>query len=140
MSEGQVPPPPPPTEPVNYATPGGEYPGPYSGPAPTKDDMSMAMLCHLLSIITWFIGPLIIWLIKKDTSKFVDDQGKEALNFQLTMLIGWIIAGSTVWIFCIGVLIGLALWLCTIIFGIQAAMAANKGIAYRYPFALRLIK
>src|SRR5712692_2285229 len=57
-----------------------------------SEDKTMAMLCHLLGIVTWFLGALIIWLIKKDQSKFVDDQGKEALNFQITMLIAYAIA------------------------------------------------
>jgi uncharacterized Tic20 family protein len=141
MSEGQVPPPPPPpVEPSNTTAAGaGDYPAPYQGPAPTKDDMNMAMLCHLLAIFTGFIGPLIIWLIKKETSRFVDDQGKEALNFQLTMLIGYVIGMATIWL-CIGALICLAVIVVSIIFSIIAALAASKGTAYRYPFALRLIK
>src|SRR5712692_9143515 len=51
------------------------------------EEKTMAMLCHLLGIVTWFLGALIIWLIKKDQSKFVDDQGKETLKFQLTLFI-----------------------------------------------------
>ena len=98
----------------------------------------MAMLAHLLGIIG-FLGPLIIWLIKKDQSPFVDDQGKEALNFQLTVLIGWVIAVITSF-FCIGALVGLAVFVCNLIFCIMGCMKANQGIAYRYPFALRLIK
>jgi len=54
---------------------------------PGKDDCSMAMLAHLLAIFTGFIGPLIIWLVKKDTSRFVDQQGKEALNWAITVAI-----------------------------------------------------
>jgi len=52
-----------------------------------QEDKTMAMLCHLLGILTAFLGPLIIWLVKKDQSPFVDDQGKEALNFQITLVI-----------------------------------------------------
>ncbi len=111
----------------------------YAGPAPSKDDQTMAMLCHLLGILTGFVGPLIIWLVKKEQSPFVDDQGKEALNFQITLLIGYIIGGATI-IFCIGAIIAPLVWLAGLIFGIMGAMAANKGEAYRYPFALRLIK
>jgi uncharacterized protein len=122
---------------MGYAGPSG-YPGPYAGPEPTKDDRTMGMLAHLLGIFLWFIGPLIIWLMKKDQSPFVDDQGKEALNFQLTMLIGWLISGATV-CFGIGVVIGLAVWICTIVFGILGALEANKGVPYRYPFNIRMI-
>ena len=152
MTEGNpIPPPPPPSDPyagvtptpqssLPYQTPGGSgYPGPYVGPAPSKDDQMMGMLAHLLSIFLGFLGPLIIWLIKKDTSPFVDDQGKEALNFQLVMLIAWLVGGATI---CLGIgaIILLAAWVCTIIFGIMGAFEANKGHAYRYPFNIRFIK
>ncbi|HTL31303.1 MAG TPA: DUF4870 domain-containing protein, partial [Tepidisphaeraceae bacterium] len=74
---GETTPPPPPAQPVDYSS--GGYPGPYVGPPPDKDSKTMALLCHLLPIFTGFLGPLIIWLIKKDSSPFVDDQGKESL-------------------------------------------------------------
>jgi uncharacterized protein len=127
-------------QPVNYSTgaPTG-YPGPYIGPAPDSDSKTMGMLCHLLAIFTSFIGPLIIWLMKKETSPFVDDQGKESLNFQITMLLASLVAGITV---CIGV--GLILLpvipIINIVFCVLATIETNKGVAYRYPFALRLIK
>ena len=98
----------------------------------------MGMLCHLLGIIG-FIGPLIIWLIKKDTSPFVNDQGKEALNFHLTLLIG-IVVGIATSCLGIGFIIILAVWVCGVVFSIIGALKANQGIAYRYPWALRLIK
>ena len=140
---GPTPPPgspgvPPPPHPVDYGTapvPGG----PYTGPAPTKDDQTMAMLAHLLGVFTWFLGALIIWLIKKDQSPFVDDQGKEALNFQITMAIGWVVAGVTAF-FCIGAFIALAIFVVNIVFCIMGALKANQGIAYRYPFNIRLVK
>lgn len=122
--------------PVNYATP---TPGGYGGPVPTKDDQTMAMLCHLLGILLGFIGPLIIWLIKKDQSPFVDDQGKEALNFQITLIIGYVIGGATT-VICIGFVILPLVWLAGLIFCIMGAMAASKGQAYRYPMTLRLVK
>ncbi len=142
----QIPPPPPPSDPAGpgstlpYQPLGGSgYPGPYNGPEPSKDDKTMGMLAHLLSIFLGFLGPLIIWLIKKDQSPFVDDQGKEALNFQLVALIGYVIAGATSCLF-IGLLIFPVVWVCTLIFGIMGALEANKGVAYRYPFNVRFIK
>src|SRR4051794_33293223 len=72
--------------PVDSGMTGG-YPGPYNGPPPDKDSITMGMLCHLLGIFTSFLGPLIIWLMKKDQSPWVDDQGKESLNFQIVALI-----------------------------------------------------
>ncbi|MEA2710677.1 MAG: uncharacterized protein QOF78_3278 [Phycisphaerales bacterium] len=131
------PPPPPPGEPgqSSFGTPGAIY----SGPAPTQDDRTMAMLAHLGGILFGFLGPLIIWLIKKDQSPFVDDQGKEALNFQITLLIGYAIGGATTFV-CIGFVILPVVWIAGLIFGIMGAMAANKGEAYRYPFNIRFIK
>lgn len=127
MTEGQTPP---------TAPPSG-----YTGPEPDKDSKTMAMLCHLLAIFTGFLGPLIIWLIKKDTSPFVNDQGKEALNFQLTLLIGWLVAFALACItFGIGALIFPVIFIVSIVFSIMGTMAANRGEAYRYPFAIRLIK
>ena len=99
----------------------------------------MATIAHVLGIFTSFLGPLVIWLIKKDQSPFVDDQGKEALNFQITLMIGWVIAAVTTFI-CIGPFIGLGLTAIAIIFGVLGAIAANKGEAYRYPMNIRFIK
>ena len=115
-------------------------PGPgYNGPVPDQDSKTIAMLAHLLSIFTGFIGPLIIWLIKKDSSPFVGDQAKEALNFQLTCFIGYLIAGITIH-FCIGFIIFPLVYACHLIFAIMATMKANSGIAYRYPVCIRFIK
>ncbi|HMC67145.1 MAG TPA: DUF4870 domain-containing protein [Gemmataceae bacterium] len=106
-------------------------------PIPTQDERTMAMLCHLGGALLGFLVPLIIWLIKKDQSKFVDDQGKEALNFHITLLIGHVIGGVLI-CFTFG-LINFAVWVLGIVFGIIGAMAANRGERYRYPFAIRMI-
>jgi uncharacterized Tic20 family protein len=85
------------------------------------------------------IGPLVVWQVKKDTLPFAADQGKEALNFNITMLIAAFI-GFLLTFILIGLvllpLIGIA-WL---VFTILAGIKANEGVAYRYPYALRLIK
>jgi len=138
---GSTPPPsnpqtPPTGGPVNYAAPTTD--GGYMGPAATPDDRTMGMLAHLLGIIG-FLGPLIIWLIKKDQSPFVNDQGKEALNFQLMMLIAWVVVIITSF-FCIGAILGPVVFVVNIVFCIMGAMKANQGIAYRYPFNIRFIK
>jgi hypothetical protein len=111
----------------------------YTGPEPDKDAKNLAMLCHLVSIVTMFLGPLLIWLLKKDSHPFVDDQGRESLNFQLTIFIGYVIGGATYFI-CIGLFIIIALWIFHLVMAINAAMKAGEGIAYRYPINLRLIK
>ncbi|MFO1473785.1 MAG: DUF4870 domain-containing protein [Lysobacterales bacterium] len=114
-------------------------------PAPTgaasQEDRTLAMLTHLSGIILGFIVPLVIWLVNKDKSDkdWLNDQAKEALNFQITILIGYI-AGTVLTIILIGPLISLAAWVVSVIFSIIAGLKANEGVAYRYPFAIRLIK
>jgi uncharacterized Tic20 family protein len=107
----------------------------------TQDDRTMGLLAHILGIPAPVFGPLIIWLIKKDQSRFVDDQGKEALNFQLTLLIGQTIGVVVTFVTCgIGVILNLALAIVGLVFCIIAAVEANKGTAYRYPVNIRFIK
>ncbi len=130
-----------PGTPPNAAVP--PPPAPPVGGPPSKDDCMMGMLAHLLGIFTGFVGALIIWLVKKESSKFVDDQGKEALNFQITLAIGWVatmVIGFIPFVQIITCLLWPALMVVNIVFCIMACMKANKGIAYRYPFAIRLIK
>ncbi len=122
-------------------------PPPPEGPAdasafdepPNNDERTMGMLCHLLGIFAGFLGPLIIWLIKKEESRFVNDQGKEALNFQITVLIAFFCAGVTM---CIGVGLVLvpAVGIANLVFCILAAIESNKGVRYRYPLNIRFIK
>lgn len=104
----------------------------------SKDAKTMGMLCHLLGLIG-FIGPLIIWLIKKDENEFIDDQGKEALNWQISVII-YIIAA---WLLCF-VLIGFvllpAVGVLNIVLLIVGAVKANDGVKYRYPICIRFIK
>jgi hypothetical protein len=69
---------------------------------PTSEDKNLAMFCHLGGWLTGFLVPLIIWLIQKDKSRFVDDQGKEALNFQLTLLIAYAVSVPLMLV-CVGV-------------------------------------
>lgn len=104
-----------------------------------KDARQMAMLCHLLAIFTGFLGPLIVWLVKKDDHPFIDEQGKEALNFQFTVLIA-LVGGSVSMLLCIGFLILPAVWVLNIVFTILATAAANKGEHYRYPISIRFLR
>src|SRR5690606_21652743 len=107
---------------------------------PTKDEKTMAMLAHLLGILS-VLGPLIIWLIKKDESKFVDDQGKESLNFQITALIVWVGIAILSVITCgIGGLLAPVFLVVVLVFCIIAGIKANEGVAYRYPINIRLVK
>jgi uncharacterized Tic20 family protein len=126
-------------------------PAPPSG-EPSTEERQWGLFGHLSSLSGLFtggigniVGPLIIWLIKKDTMPFASDQAKEALNFNITLLIISVVLvlatlftlGLAIFITMpLGVIIGIA-WL---VLTIMAAMKANNGEAYRYPFTLRLIK
>ena len=112
---------------------------------PSNEEKQWALFAHLSALIGYvvpfgsIIGPLIIWQVKKNEMPFVDDQGKEALNFQITVAIIAIICLVLVLIL-IGILLLWALALANLVFIIIAALAANNGQAYRYPFAFRFIK
>ena len=105
---------------------------------PSKDEVTMGMLAHLLGLL-YIIGPLIIWLIKKDESKYVGEQAKEALNFQITAIIGFMAAGILSLI-GIGFVITPIVWIGWLVFIILGTIEANKGVQYKYPVNLRLIK
>lgn len=134
MSQETPPPPPGGTVPYSTTPAGG-----YEGPPPSKDDTNMAMLIYILGIITGFIGPLIIWLIKKNDSPFINDQGKEVLNFQITAIIAYFVAFLSIFIL-IGIVLVPAVIICYLVFLILGAVKVSKGQAYRFPFALRLLK
>jgi uncharacterized Tic20 family protein len=88
------------------------------------------------------IGALIMWVIKKDASAYVADHGKEAMNFQLSLVIYWVV-GFLLALTGIGACVGGPLIVATYILGIVgmvlAAVAANQGRYYRYPMCLRMI-
>jgi len=123
---------------INDAT---AVPPPPPSSAASQEDRTLALITHLSGIVLGFIVPLIIWLVNKDKPDkgFLNDQAKEALNFQITLLIVYVI-GTVLTVILIGALINLAAWITCIILSIMAGLKANEGVAYRYPFALRLIK
>ena len=107
----------------------------------------MAMLAHLLALAQVvipfpganIIGPLVVWLMKKDTMPFVESQGKEAVNFNITVAIAGAVCMVTFWLFLpilILVIVGIAWFVLTI----MAAMKVSEGKPYVYPFTLRLVK
>ena len=102
------------------------------------NDKNIAVLTHLAGIFFSFIPALIVWLLKKDDSVFFGEQSREALNFQITMVIGYMVAGVLSWIL-IGLLFFPILWLANLVFCLLAAINVSKGENYQYPFALRLI-
>jgi uncharacterized Tic20 family protein len=116
-------------------------------PLPTAQERQWAMLAHLSTLAPYiigmpfiaFAGPLIVRATKGQESAWVDNQAKEALNFQITLLIGYAVSLVTL---CIGVgfilAIGIALF--SLVMTIVAAIKANNGEMYRYPATLRLVK
>jgi uncharacterized Tic20 family protein len=137
--------------PIDVTTP----PPPPAG-TPSAEEKQWALFVHLSALLGvfltgfmfgWgaFLGPLIIWLVKKDTMPFVNDQGKEALNFNITLaIVGVVLLLLTIMTLGVGLLIALPVgvlvgigWL---VFTIIAAIKASEGVAYRYPISLRLIK
>lgn len=106
-----------------------------------NEDRTLAMLTHLSGILFGFVVPLVIWLINKDNAgkAWLTEQAKEALNFQITILIAMVISWILIFIIIGGLLIPLVA-LTNLIFCIIAAVKTNGGEDYRYPFALRLIK
>lgn len=119
-------------------------------PAPPSGDVSAeerqwGMFAHLSALSALIIplgnvlGPLIIWMMKKQEMPFVEDQGKEALNFQITVFIAIIICIPLMFIL-IGFLLFAIVGIGSLVLTIMAAMKANAGERYRYPFAFRLIK
>ena len=116
--------------------------------SPPRSARTWAMVCHLAAfagIVATFgnvLGPLVVWLLKKDEHSFVDDQGKESLNFQMTLGVGelalWVVAlllpqASLVRLFLV------ALRVVGVVFPIIAAIQANEGAAYRYPFRYKFL-
>jgi uncharacterized Tic20 family protein len=114
-----------------------------------KEERLWAVLAHLsafamyLTGIGHLLGPLIVWLAKREGRPFVEDQAKEALNFQISFTI-YTVAAIALCFTIIGLVVALpALWLLPIfhiICMVIAAIKAHDGVAFRYPLTLRLIK
>ena len=104
----------------------------------TADDKNIAVVTHLAGTLFSLFPGLIVWLLKKNENIYIADQAKEALNFQITILLAYFV--STVLAFLlIGFLLMGIVWIANIIFCIIAAVAISKGEIYRYPLTLRLI-
>lgn len=105
---------------------------------PTNDDKNIATITHLGGTVLSFMPALIVWILKKDESEYIEDQAKAALNFQITMVLAYMLAGVLSWIL-IGLVFFPVIWMLNIVFCIIAAISTSKGEIYRYPFSLRLI-
>ena len=115
-------------------------------PTVTPEQRTYVLLMHLSLIATHFVGitlvlaPLIMWQIKKNESAYIDDQGREVVNFQLSLFIyGLLITGLSIISCGIGVIAFIPLYILAVVGMILGAIAANKGEYFRYPATLRLI-
>ncbi len=110
-----------------------------------QEERNWGMFCHLAALAGFIIpfgnviGPLVLWLIKKDESQFVNDQGKESVNFQISFSIYAVIAAVLI-IVVIGIVLLIALGVGMLILVIVAAIKASNGEHYRYPMSIRFIK
>ncbi|MGN8123751.1 DUF4870 domain-containing protein [Pseudomonas sp. 22082] len=114
-------------------------------PKPSQEVRQWAMFCHLSALLgIWIpfgtlIGPLVLWQMKRETDPFIDAQGKEALNFQITVAIASMICFVLMLLLIGFVLFGL-LAIAALVLTIIGGVKANEGFPYRYPFTWRLIK
>ena len=115
-------------------------PSPSVATEASSDDRNLAMLTHLSGFIFSVIVPLIVWLMHKDRADkaYLVKEAREALNFQITVLIGYVICWILT-IIVIGVLLTWLLWLANLVLCIVAAVKVSSDGSYRYPFSLRLV-
>jgi uncharacterized Tic20 family protein len=141
-----------------YAAPAADpYAAPYATPAPDPyaaaaygapaqgygapgvyGDASSASMAHWLGILIGFIGPLILMLTKGEQDQLVRANAVEALNFQITLLIGYIVS-AVLFVVVIGAFLYPVVWVLGLIFAIMGAMAASRGEVYRYPINIRMV-
>jgi uncharacterized Tic20 family protein len=112
---------------------------------PTPDERTWGMIAHLSALAGFVVpfgnilGPLVVWLAKREQSIFVATEAKEALNFNITVAIGGVVCFVLLQVF-IGVLLAALLAMFWLVMTIVAGLKANEGVAYRHPFTLRLVK
>lgn len=106
---------------------------------PTSDERTLAILAHILTLVFSFLAPLVVYLIKKDDSKYVAEQAKESLNFQISICIYFAIS-FVLMIVIIGIFLLAALGIFSFIVIIIASIKASDNKIYRYPLTIRLIK
>ncbi len=110
-------------------------------PAPfaSQDDKTLGIVMHVLCLVGFpLIGPLIVWLIKKDQSAYLDQQGRELLNFQLTYLLYGFLAFLLCFVF-IGMLLLPVVLVATFVLTIIGIVKAAEGTVFRFPLTIRLL-
>ena len=116
------------------------------GAAPTENERTWGMLAHLSALVGLvfplvgnILGPLLVWLSKRDSSAFIATNAKEALNFNITVTLAGVVCAFLALIF-IGLLLGTALFIAWLVMTLVAAIRASEGVPYHYPLSLRLVK
>ncbi len=111
-----------------------------------REARKWAMICHIIALvgllgngIGFLVGPLVVWLLKREDHPFIDQQGKEAVNFQITAFIA-LFASALLTLLVVGFGLLLIVGLAMTIFPIVAAIKANRGEDYRYPISIRFIR
>lgn len=107
-------------------------------PETSKEARNMAMLCHLLGIVGFF-APLVIWLIEKDKHRFVDEHGRAAMNYQISIMIYYLVSSALCFVI-VGFFLVAALAILHVIFVIIGAVKASKGKPWRYPIAITFLR
>ena len=107
---------------------------------PTSEEKSMAILSHILAIVPGIgiLAPLVIYLVKRNEGSFVEFHARESLNFQITILLAYIISAILI-IVLVGILFLWVLPVVNIVLVIVATLRASEGRWYRYPFCIRLV-
>ena len=127
-----------------YTTPPPPPPAPGHAPSGEMEQRNWAMFTHLSALfglitgVGFILGPLVLWLIKKDQMPRVNEAGKEALNFQLTMLIALLVS-FVLMLVLIGILLVFAVGIFDLVMVIIAAVQTSNGTRYRYPLTIRFI-
>jgi uncharacterized protein len=134
----------PPTD-VSTPAPEATLPPPTPAPSTASQERTMGMLCHLIALAGLLvpfgnvIGPLIIWLVKKDTMPTVDREGKESLNFNLSFAIYMIVATISIFV-VIGIVLLPVVFVGWVILVIIASIKAANGESFAYPLTIRFLK
>ncbi len=113
---------------------------PYQAPAQMSpaDEKLWATLIHIGGILFGFLPALIGYIVLKDRGPFIRAHAQTALNFQITLMIAYVVGGILT-VVLVGFLVLFAAWLLAIVFGIMAALAANRGEYYTYPLTIRFV-
>jgi uncharacterized protein len=119
---------------------GGQWTGRVSATSGSglAGDTGLAQLAHILGLLFGFLAPLIIWLVKGKESAYIDQHAKEALNFQLTVLIAGFVGGVLLLVL-VGFLVLLVVFILDVVFSIQQTIKAGRGEAASYPVSIRFI-